>query len=56
VTAVASEVQHPERDLTAELRRARERIAALEAELELHRRAERDLLRRVERATGRSAA
>ena len=42
--------------LAAELRRARQRIAELEAELERHRAVADDLLRRVEVAVGRRAA
>ena len=48
----ASDARLPADGLAAELRRARERIAELEAELEHHRAVARDVLRRVDLAVG----
>ena len=55
-TLEAAEAQSPVRALAAELGRARQRIAVLEAELEGHRAAERRMLRRIARVVGRRAA
>jgi hypothetical protein len=55
-TAAAPEAQQPAHSLAAELDAARQRIAALEAELERHRTVERDILRRIDHVTRRRAA
>ena len=54
--SVDLEVEQPAQSLTAELRRARQRIAALEFELERHRTVVRDVLWRIARVIGPRAA